>query len=118
MATILLVEDNMDMQIMLRDLLVWDGHEVICESTGQRGLSALMGFVSAPDVIISDLTMPEMDGLEFLYNVRSDARWEDVRFIMMSANPYDERLTVARDAGADGTLPKPFSLDDLHTLLG
>lgn len=116
MANILLVEDNTEMRLLLQEILEWGGHHVHSGRSGEDGLRTLTE-TAAPDVIISDLMMPGMDGFTFLQHVRQDARWARVRFVMMSANPQDARLqTPARD-GLDGVLPKPFSLEDLDALL-
>jgi CheY-like chemotaxis protein len=117
MTNILLVEDNIDMQLLLRDLLVWGGHEVIAGRTGQEGLDALNEANTLPDLIISDLTMPMMDGLELFQAVRQNPNWSDIRFIIMSANPQDERLSNGHVRGLNGILPKPFSLDELNRFL-
>ena len=117
MTNILLVEDNIDMQILLRDLLEWGGHQVTPGRTGQEGLEALYAAEQPPDLIISDLTMPMMDGLELLQAVRQNPHWENIRFIIMSANPQDERLKSQVASGLHGILPKPFSLEELNRLL-
>jgi len=117
MTHILLVEDNVDMQMLLRDLLEWGGHQVIYGRTGEEGLQALRSAKSTPDLIISDLTMPTMDGLELLQAVRQNPNWARIRFIIMSANPQDERLQGHQANGLDGVLPKPFSLEELQRLL-
>lgn len=117
MYNILLVEDNADMQSLLRDLLEWGGHAVLSGRTGVEALDVLNTTHETPDVIISDLTMPQMDGITFLSHVRQNPAWENVRFILMSANPYDARLKAGTAVGADGVLPKPFSLEDLTQLL-
>lgn len=117
MTNILLVEDNIDMQILLCDLLEWGGHQVIFGRTGQEGLEALNNSQPPPDLIISDLTMPMMDGLELLQAVRQNPNWKNIRFIIMSANPHDERLSTSEAYGLNGILPKPFSLDELNLLM-
>ena len=117
MACILLVEDHMDMQSMLRELLEWEGHEVIVGRTGHEGLAALDNSNPLPHIIISDLSMPMMDGLEFLDEVRKNPDWEQIRFVMMSANPQDNRLRNVRMHGLDGILPKPFTVEELNRLL-
>jgi len=117
MTNILLVEDNIDMQILLRDWENWGGHRVIFGRTGQEGLEALYAAEQPPDLIISDLTMPNMDGLELLQAVRQNPRWENIRFVIMSANPQDERLKSHEANGLHGVLPKPFSLEELNRLL-
>ncbi len=116
MANILLVEDNTEMRLLLQEILEWGGHHVRCGRSGEDGLRTLTE-AATPDLIISDLMMPGMDGFTFLQRVRQDARWAQVRFVMMSANPQDDRLQNPRQDGFDGVLPKPFSLEDLDALL-
>lgn len=117
MSTILLVEDNLDMQMLLRDLLGLGGHEVLLARTGEEALEVLQECGDLlPDIIISDVTMPIMDGYELLEAVRAEPAWANIRFVMMSANLSDERLTTL--AGLDGIFPKPFSLDELRVALG
>jgi CheY-like chemotaxis protein len=116
MSHILLVEDNIDMQTLLRDMLVWAGHQVSLGRTGQEALEAMQAGTS-PDVIISDLTMPRMDGITLYRHVRSNPCWSAVRFLIMSANIYDERLQSEEAAGLDGIIPKPFTTDDLKEFL-
>lgn len=116
MPSILLVEDNADMQILLRDLLEWGGHHVASGRNGVEGLELLQSADVPPEIIISDLTMPSMDGLELLRQVRCNPRWSHIRFIIMSANPYDNRLQSGQP-GLNGILPKPFSLEELNAVV-
>jgi CheY-like chemotaxis protein len=117
MASILLLEDHSDMQVMLRELLEWDGHQVASGRTGEEGLEVLHESDCLPDLIISDLLMPAMDGLEFLGEVRKNPTWAGIRFVIMSANPADERLTGPEGASLDGILPKPFTVEELNRYL-
>lgn len=117
MSHILLVEDNMDMQTLLHDLLQWGGHQVSFGRTGEEGMEALYNAQPLPDLIISDLTMPAMDGLQLYQAVRQNPNWSHIRFIIMSANPQDERLQTDEAHGLNGVLPKPFSLEELQRLL-
>lgn len=117
MSHILLVEDNADMQTLLRELLQWGGHTVITGRTGQEALEALYETQVLPELIISDLNMPRLDGLGLLEAVRKNPSWKRVAFIIMSANINDERLTSEVVSTLDGVIPKPFSLDDLNVVL-
>jgi CheY-like chemotaxis protein len=117
MASILLVEDHADMQIMLGDLLQWGGHQVLFGRTGEEGLDTLKHANHPPDIIISDLYMPAMDGLKFLNAVRQNPDWSNIRFVIMSANPHDERLASHEANGLNGVLPKPFTLEDINHIL-
>lgn len=117
MSHILLVEDNADMQTLLCELLQWGGHSVITGRTGQEALDALNSIQQLPELIISDLNMPRLDGLGLLEAVRQNPEWKQVAFIIMSANINDERLSSDVIQSLDGVIPKPFSLDDLNVIL-
>ncbi len=117
MPLILLVEDNLDMQSVLRELLEWDGYEVVCGASGRDALAVLESSPRLPDAIISDLRMPVMDGLTLLHAVRADPRWASMRFFMMSANSDDDRLKGEEMSLMDGILSKPFELDEFRNIL-
>ena len=117
MSHILLVEDNADMQTLLCELLQWGGHSVITGRTGQEALDALYSTQQLPELIISDLNMPRLDGIGLLEAVRKNPNWKQVAFIIMSANINDERLSSDIVRSLDGVIPKPFSLDDLNLIL-
>jgi two-component system, chemotaxis family, chemotaxis protein CheY len=118
MSHILLVEDNADMQRLLYDLLDFAGHQVTTGRTGLEALDVMENAASLPEFIISDLNMPRLDGLGLLETVRQHPRWKEIPFVIMSANVHDERLTDSVMVNLDGILPKPFSLDDLNSVLG
>lgn len=117
MAHILLVEDNIAMQILLREMLEWGGHQVALGRTGEEAIQVLERCSELPELIVSDLNMPRMDGIELLSVVRHNPYWNDIRFIMMTANTYDDRLNPETTQYLDGVLPKPFGLEDLASLL-
>lgn len=117
MTRILLVEDHAAMQMMIKELLEFGGHCVEATRTGEEALRALTRNSPLPDVIISDLTMPQMDGLTLFVNMRQNPRWNNVRFVLMSGNLYDDRLQSELALHLDGVLPKPFSLADLNAVI-
>lgn len=117
MNSILLVEDHPDMRSMLSDLLAMDGYHVLPGRNGAEGLHILETAEELPVAIISDLNMPQMDGLSFCATVRHNPLWDSIRLILMSANPNDERLQDARAHGVNALLPKPFTLDMLNRIL-
>lgn len=117
MALILLVEDNPDMLMMLTQVLKWGGYEVIAGRSGQEGLDQLDATNHLPDLIISDLSMPDMNGLEFLDAVRSNPAWTHVPFVIMSAHSASDEANEALAHGADDFLVKPFNLDDFQKIL-
>jgi CheY-like chemotaxis protein len=100
---ILAVDDNSDERKMLRYLLQAHGHDVMEAVNGWEGLQAVSDH--GPDLIISDILMPVMDGFQFLRNLR---RLSSVTFVFYSAvydGPNDMQL--ATSLGADGYIIKP-----------
>lgn len=117
MALILLVEDNVDMLMMLTQVLKWGGYDVLAGRSGQEGLDLLDQAHPLPDLIISDLSMPDMNGLEFLDSVRHNPAWTHVPFVIMSAHSAADEANEALAHGADDFLVKPFNLDDFQKIL-
>ncbi len=117
MTLILLVEDNADMLMMLTQVLKWGGYEVISGRSGHEGLDRLDNAKQLPDLIISDLSMPDMNGLEFLGAVRSNPTWTHIPFVIMSAHSASDEANQALAQGADDFLVKPFNLDDFQRII-
>ena len=118
MTSILLVEDNAEMQTILRELLEYGGFQVTSGRNGVEGLEILNSIDYPLDIIISDIKMPNMDGVNFLQHVRGNPDWNPIRFVFMTANPHDSRLQTDAANGLDGILPKPFTLEQLNQVLG
>lgn len=117
MSHILLVEDNADMRTLLGEMLVYGKHTVMTGRTGEEALEVMQNTATLPDLIISDLNMPRLDGLGLLDAVRQNPNWKKVAFVIMSANVNDDRLTPEIISSLDGVIPKPFNLDDLNIFL-
>ncbi len=117
MSHILLVEDNADMRKLLYDMLQYDNHSVITGRTGQEALDLMLSADELPELIISDLNMPRLDGIDLLKAIREHPTWKQIPFVIMSANVHDERLTEEVVQTLDGIIPKPFSLEDLSAVL-
>jgi signal transduction histidine kinase len=110
-ALILVVEDDQLMAQGIADILSIEGYRV---ETALNGQTALMQMKShAPDLVLSDIMMPEMDGHEFCALVRASPEWRTVPFIFLTAlgQRIDERRAL--ELGADQYLTKPFEPDDL-----
>jgi two-component system CheB/CheR fusion protein len=105
---VLVVEDNRDAAESLSLLLEIRGHQVAIAHDGAEGLKAARAF--EPDVIISDLGLPVLDGFGLARALRADGRLRLVRLIALSG--YDRR-EEALAAGFDDQLVKPGELDDL-----
>ena len=109
-ATILVVDDNADMREHLRSILGSHFHVV----TASNGLNALhLMRESKPDVIISDIMMPIMDGLQFLKEMKQDKRTARIPFILLTARAGEESKLEGYETGADDYLVKPFSALEL-----
>lgn len=111
MHHILVVEDNYDILAVMQDLLEGDGYRVTLANNGQEGLLAFDREV--PDLIISDLMMPRLDGFGLIEAVRAQAKGAGVPFLFLSARTEAAMTTRARSLGADDYLFKPFSPEDL-----
>ena len=104
---ILVVEDDPAITNLIRTTLDTQEYQY---HTAKNGAGALLDAVSYnPDVIILDLGLPDMDGVEIIRKVRG---WSSVPIIIVSARSEDQDKVDALDAGADDYLTKPFSIDE------
>jgi signal transduction histidine kinase len=108
---ILIVEDDLAMSSGIRDVLEMNGYRVQLAENGAEGLKALDAF--RPDLIISDIMMPEMDGFEFLEEVRRHPHWAAVPFIFLTAKGQRPDIRAGKQLGADDYLVKSVDLEDL-----
>lgn len=115
MGKILVAEDNIVMQKLLMKRLQLAGHEVRMASNGMEALDLLEAAVA--DLILSDIAMPQMDGLTLLRRVRSDERFVDVPFVLLTTSALDHHRLEARQGGADGYLQKPVSSWELDSMI-
>lgn len=103
---VLVIDDNKDIQKLLRELLK-DKYNVLTASDGAEGIRRAGKFV--PDLIICDVMMPGMDGLECCRRLKSDVSTSHIPVLMLTACSLDEQRVQGYDSGADGYLSKPFS---------
>jgi signal transduction histidine kinase/DNA-binding response OmpR family regulator len=107
---VLVVDDNAEMRGYLRRVLA--GHfEVETVADGKAALAAIRS--SRPDLVLTDVMMPELDGFEFLGAIRGDPEMARIPVIMLSARAGQESSVEGLDAGADDYLVKPFSRIEL-----
>ena len=105
---ILVVEDDPAITNLIRTTLDTQEYQY---HTAKNGASAMLDAVSYnADVIILDLGLPDMDGVEIIHKIRG---WSNVPIIVVSARSEDSDKVEALDAGADDYLTKPFSIDEL-----
>jgi DNA-binding response OmpR family regulator len=107
-ARILVVEDNTDSRDILAKLLRMSGYEVTSASDGERGYAAAIERV--PDLIITDINMPVMCGIELLKKVRLESLLNGTAILVVTAFG-DEAAREAIEAGADAVATKPFDFD-------
>lgn len=106
MKRVLAVDDSRTLRDMLVDCLTGAGHQVYVAGDGAEALNALREH--RPDIVITDLNMPVMDGLEFIEAARADAAGRDVPLLLLTTETATELKVRARQVGATGWLTKPF----------
>jgi signal transduction histidine kinase len=111
MACILVVEDNPVMADAIRDVLEMAGYRVFSANDGVEGLEVIPKI--GPDLIISDVMMPRMDGFEFYQAVRANPAWVFIPFVFLTARGQEEDIYLGKRMGADDYLVKPYSPSNL-----
>jgi two-component system KDP operon response regulator KdpE len=106
--TILVIEDEPPLQKFLRLTLGTQDYQVIEASTGEQGLRRAA--MSRPDLIVLDLGLPDIDGVEVTRRLRE---WSATPIIVVSARGKEQDKVIALDAGADDYLTKPFGVGEL-----
>jgi two-component system response regulator MprA len=106
---ILVVDDELAVRESLRRALALEGHEVELAADGREALATIAR--SAPDLVVLDVLMPELDGLEVSRRLR--AAGDRTPILMLTARAEVEDRVAGLDAGADDYLGKPFALDEL-----
>jgi CheY-like chemotaxis protein len=108
---VLVVEDHDLMRGGICDILNHKGFATLDAASGKEALELMEA--EQPDLIISDILMPDMDGYAFLERIRADARWRDIPFIVLTALGQTEDIERGQAAGVDDYLTKPFFPDTL-----
>lgn len=108
---VLIADDNVDMREYLTSLLQTSGYQVSGVADGQQALDAIRA--QLPDLVISDVMMPELDGLQLLAALRSDPRTVALPVLLLSARAGQEASIEGLLAGADDYLVKPFAAAEL-----
>jgi CheY-like chemotaxis protein len=111
MAHILLVEDNTDNARALSRLLTRRGHTVVCAETGREALSAANN--DEPALILMDIGLPDIDGLEVTRRIKADPATADIPVIALTAHAMADDRAAALAAGCVDFSPKPINLADL-----
>ena len=110
---ILIVDDEPQIVEICQDYLKAAGYETVTASNGAQGLS--LARREKPDLIVLDLMMPEMDGLDFTREIRRES---DVPIIMLTARVEETDKLIGLELGADDYITKPFSPRELVARIG
>ncbi|MBC8170389.1 MAG: response regulator [Anaerolineae bacterium] len=112
-AKVLVVEDDIHLLEGIRDILELDGYSVLTAENGNHGLEVLHNQSSPPDLIVSDIMMPKMDGIQFLKEVRKESRWLEIPFIFLTAKGEKSDYQKGMRLGVDDYVVKPYDPGDL-----
>jgi two-component system KDP operon response regulator KdpE len=107
--TVLIVDDEPKIRALLRDTLIADGLTVVEAATGAEGIGAALE--SRPQLIVLDLGLPDMDGVDLCLAVRE---WSTAPILVLSARHSEVEKTRLLDAGADDYVTKPFGVPELR----
>ena len=113
---VLLADDNADMRDYIRRLLTDQGYEVEAVADGEAALAAVRR--QMPDLVLSDVMMPRLDGFGVLRALRADPVSRDIPVLLLSARAGEEARIEGIDAGADDYLTKPFAARELLARVG
>jgi len=111
MKKILIIEDEIDIRENLVDILSMNGYKTITAVNGKEGL--FMATTQKPDLILSDVSMPEMDGFQLLEYLKENNVLANVPFIFLTANNMQTSLRKGMTLGADDYLIKPVKMGEL-----
>jgi len=109
---LLIVDDNKNFLAMLNKFLINEGYDVVCSNDGKAAQKSFAEFL--PDIVVTDIVMPGIDGIELLVGLRKIK--PDIKVIVMSggnSGHADTYLQMAENLGANVILNKPFKLLDL-----
>lgn len=117
MIKVLLVEDNPTLLDSMAFNLEMHGYDIIQATDGEQAITTLKGLVEPPDVIVSDIAMPNMNGYQLLEAVHSESLWNTVPFIFLTAFDSRNAVQLGKELGADDYLVKPFDPEELVTAI-
>lgn len=111
--TVLLIDDETQWLDLIRDVLSNESFNIITANSGESALRKLQR--NKPDLIVSDVRMPVLNGFDLFEKIRSNPKLKSVPYVFMSSiDDFDARRT-ARDLGADDYMEKPFDAEGIKT---
>lgn len=104
---ILVVDDEEDLLELVRYTLAKEGHSITCVDTGEKAVDSVRQRL--PDLIVLDLMLPGIDGLEVCRRLKRDSKTRELPIIMLTAKSEERDVIIGLDGGADDYVTKPFS---------
>lgn len=115
--TILVVEDNQEIQLNMKIFLEYSGYNVYTSNNGQDAVELMNNLAKPPDLILSDIMMPIMNGYDLLQRVSENPEWNLVPVIFLTAKTSPEDIRFAKTLGIDDYITKPFDEEDLLAII-
>ncbi|MFX1480468.1 MAG: response regulator [Promethearchaeota archaeon] len=115
--TIMVVEDNSELLLNIKLILEDEGFEVITAQNGTLAIETLTNSETIPDIIISDIVMPGMNGYEFLKSLASIPEFSHIPFIFLTALSMPKDIQYAKDLGVDDFIIKPIEEEILIQII-
>jgi chemosensory pili system protein ChpA (sensor histidine kinase/response regulator) len=112
---VMVVDDSLTVRRVTQRLLLREGYRVVLAKDGLDALERLAENV--PQIVLSDIEMPRMDGFDLVRNMRADARLRDLPVIMITSRIAQKHRDYAAELGVDHYLGKPYSEEDLLALI-
>jgi chemotaxis protein histidine kinase CheA/CheY-like chemotaxis protein len=109
--TVMVVDDSITVRRATFKILEKYGYNVILAKDGEDGLEQLQ--IMVPDIILSDIEMPVMDGFEFVKNIKNIERYKNIPIVMITSRTADKHRNLAYSLGVNGFLGKPYQEDEL-----
>lgn len=111
---ILVIEDDCDIRHTIKDVLELEGYDVLVAGDGVEGLGMLE---QGPDLVLSDIGMPRMDGFELLGRIRENKKHSAVPFVFLTAQTDPKFLERAMKLGANAYISKPFTCKQILSVV-
>jgi chemosensory pili system protein ChpA (sensor histidine kinase/response regulator) len=115
--TVMVVDDSLTVRKITSRLLSREGYQVVLAKDGQDAMQQLIELSPLPDVILSDVEMPRMDGFEFVRSLRADPAFKRLPVIMITSRTAEKHRQYAMDIGANHYLGKPYDENELLGLI-
>ena len=115
MNTVLAIDDDVILSELIRLTLQAPDRDVITLNTGADALVRLSR--TAPDLVLLDLELPDVQGLEILRHFRENPAWAETRIVILTASHDLDNIIAAKTAGANGYICKPFQPETLNAMV-